>query len=497
MILSKDQINRYLRHIILPEISGPGQKRLLNSKVLIYASDVEEAAPLIYYLSASGIGVISCEFKNKSGFDNLLSKVKDLNSDIVLELAGHKSIEECSQYDGLKGSLIKVLICSFEDLRDNFMDFSAEEDGNEFVPAILAINGSWKGFIQAINTKDKFESLVSDFTAAEICSIETSKEERHGRLLSSCFLGTLAAVECIKLCLNIGTTLNTPLYFDLLSMELFKLEQMEADNSIIKFLRDFFSHDPLSSHMENTSNIKKLSESKVLVVGTGGLGSPVIYALSSLGVGTIGLVDYDEVELSNLNRQILHSTSKIGMPKVKSAKIFIKDLAPKANIITYNTAINITNAFDIINDYDIIVDAVDNFPSRYLLNDSCYFADKPLVDAAAVRFYGVIMTILPKKGPCYRCNFPPSANIMSGMSCSEAGVLGPIPGVMGFLQAAEVIKLILHKGNTLCNRIIYYDALAGDFDTINTEKSAHCDLCGTNPTITKLMEYSNNCENKK
>lgn len=497
MILSKEQINRYLRHIIISEISGPGQKKLLNSKVLIYASDIEEATPLIYYLSASGIGVISCELKNKSGFDNLLSKVKDLNSDIILELADHKSMAEYSRYDGLKGSLIKVLICSWENLKADFMDFSAEENRNEFIPAILAVNGSWKGFIQAINTKDEFESLLSDLTAEELCSSETLKKEREGRLLSSCFLGALTAVECLKLCVNMGTALNTPLYFDLLSMELSKPEQMEADNSTVKFFGDFFSHDTLSSHMENTSNIKKLSESKVLVVGTGGLGSPVIYALSSLGVGTIGLVDYDEVEISNLNRQIVHSTSKIGVPKVESAKIFINDLAPKVNVITYNTALSIANAINIVNDYDIIVDAVDNFPCRYLLNDSCYFADKPLVEAAAVRFYGLIMTILPKRGPCYRCNFPTSASRTAGMSCSEAGVLGPVPGVMGFLQAAEVIKLILGKGNNLSNRIIYYDALASDFDTINTEKSEDCDLCGTHPAITKLMEYSNNCENKK
>jgi molybdopterin/thiamine biosynthesis adenylyltransferase len=499
VILSKDQINRYLRHIIIPEISGPGEKKLLNSKVLIYASAVEEATALIYYLAASGIGFISCHLKNKNGFDDLLEKVKDLNGDIVLELADYKSMVEYKNYGGNQGSLIKVLISNYENLKDSFIDFTNEEGCYEFIPAILVIYSGWKGLLQTINKKEDFEYLFSNSIFLEMFSIEAAQKEKEkeGSLLSSCFLGTLTAIECVKLSLNIGTILNQPLYFNLLCMEFSKLEHMNTKNSIFDFIKDFFSENSSPLDITNTSFTKKLSESKVLVVGTGGLGSPVTFALSSLGVGTIGLVDYDEVEISNLNRQILHSTSKIGMPKVESGKLFINSIAPKVNVITYNTTLNVTNAVDIINDYDIVVDAVDNFPCRYLLNDSCFFADKPLVDAAAVRFHGLIMTILPKKGPCYRCIFPAMANKNGAMSCSEAGVLGPVPGVMGFLQAAEVVKLLLNKGNTLCNRIIYYDALDCDFDTINTKKSVNCDLCGAHPTITALTEYINNCENKK
>ena len=184
------------------------------------------------------------------------------------------------------------------------------------------------------------------------------------------------------------------------------------------------------------------------------------------------------------------------MPKVESAEVFMKNINPHVKVVTYNTSLDIHNALDLIADYDVIIDGVDNFPARYLLNDSCFFENKPLVDAAAIRFHGLIMTILPKKGPCYRCAFPVMAKQNGTMSCSEAGVLGPVPGVMGFLQAAEVVKLLLCIGDTLSNRIIYYDALDSDFDTINMNKSKSCDLCGTHPTITTLTEYNNSCEFK-
>ena len=274
-------------------------------------------------------------------------------------------------------------------------------------------------------------------------------------------------------------------------MEFYKSNNKIFNLAIEDFLKTSCSENNLPVNPGKTHNTKKLAHSKVLIVGTGGLGSPVAYALSCLGVGTIGVVDYDSVEISNLNRQILHSTSRIGMPKVESAKVFIENNNPQVNVITYNTRINIHNALDIIGDYDVIIDAVDNFPSRYLLNDSCFFANKPLVDAAAVSLHGLIMTILPNKGPCYRCTFPLMANQKAGTSCSEAGVLGPVPGVMGFLQATEVVKLLLDVGDTLYNRIIYYDALDSDFDTISMNKSTNCDLCGSHPTITTLTEYNN------
>lgn len=481
MILSKDQINRYLRHIIIPEISGPGQKKIIESKVFISASTVEEASSLIYYLAASGIGGIFCYFKNNQGFDNLFNKVKDLNGDVDIEL-----IDFLQSNDGF---LIKILISDYENLKDNLKNFSNIQSNFKFSPTIIATYSEWKGFLWSIDNKEDFDNLSLSFSPIGLPNLDCTVIEKEGNLLSNCLLGTLTAIECIKLCLNIGISLNKPLYFNLLSMEFYKSE----DKNINRELTDFFK----AAYLGKTFNKKKLSESKVLIVGTGGLGSPAAYALASLGIGTIGLVDYDEVEISNLNRQILHSSSRINMPKVESAKVFIKDLNPNVNVITYNTSLNISNALDIIKNYDVVVDAVDNFPARYLINDSCFFANKPLVDAAAVKFHGLILTILPKRGPCYRCTFPARIDKNPAMNCSEAGVLGPVPGVMGFLQAAEVVKLILDRGALLCNRIIYYDALDCDFDTINTNKSLNCDLCGKSPTITTPIEYKSACETSK
>ena len=484
MILSRDQINRYLRHIIIPEISGPGQKKLLESKVFIFATNVKEATSLIYYLAASGIGFIYCHLKDSTGFDDLLNNVQDLNEDIVLELNDYKEAVSYNNYITNKNVLIRVLISNYDDLTDSLINFKKEESYPCLIPTIVAINSGWKGYLQTIDNISDFEYLFSNSFYTKLCNIKTSQKIQESSFISSCFLGTLTTIECIKLCLNLGTVLSKPLSFDLLSMKFSIIEHVNIKSTILDFSNNFYSYNPLPLNATKISVTKKLSECKVLVIGTGGLGCPVIYALASLGIGTIGIVDYDTVEISNLNRQILHSKSKIGMLKIESAKLFINSFAPLINIVTYNTDINAKNALDIIKNYDIVVDAVDNFPSRYLINDSCFFANKPLVDAAAVRFGGLIMTILPNKGPCYRCTFPAISDKNSTMSCSEAGVLGPVPGVMGFLQAAEVIKLLLSKGNTLCNRIIYYDALDCDFYTINTEKSLNCDLCGNNPKIT-------------
>ena len=260
-------------------------------------------------------------------------------------------------------------------------------------------------------------------------------EEKEDHILSCCILGALTTIESIKLVLKIGIILDKPLYFDLLTMVFSKLEDKCINSTIMDFLNKDSSQNPLDINIDKSNNANKLSESKVLIVGTGGLGSPVAYALSRVGIGTIGVVDYDKVDTSNLNRQILHSTSRIDMPKVESAEIFIKKINPNINVVTYNTSLNIHNAINIISDYDVIIDAVDNFPARYLLNDACFFTNKPLVDAAAVRFPGVILSILPKKGPCYRCAFPAMPDQNGSMRCSEAGILGPVPGVMGFIQA--------------------------------------------------------------
>lgn len=234
---------------------------------------------------------------------------------------------------------------------------------------------------------------------------------------------------------------------------------------------------------------EKILNAKVVIVGAGGLGCPVGYYLTAAGVGTLGLIDNDTVEMSNLQRQIAHSVNTIGMPKVESAARTFKALNPDVNIIQVQQRISKDNILDLIKDYDIVVDGSDNFPTRYLVNDACVMARKPLVSGAILRFEGQVTTILPGDGPCYRCLFedPPPPGLVP--SCQEAGVLGVLPGVIGGLQATEVLKLILGRGEVLKGELLIYNALKTSFRKVKIPKNPSCAVCGENPSITELTDY--------
>ena len=234
---------------------------------------------------------------------------------------------------------------------------------------------------------------------------------------------------------------------------------------------------------------KKLLAAKVFIIGAGGLGCPVGYYLAAAGVGTIAMIDDDEVELSNLQRQIAHSVKTLGKPKVESAKNTFESLNPDVNVIALKRRISKDNIMDLIKDYDIVIDGSDNFPTRYLVNDACVMAGKPLVSGAILRFEGQVTTIIPGEGHCYRCLFeemPPAGLVPS---CQEAGVLGVLPGVIGGLQATEVLKLILGKGDVLKNELLIYNALKTTFRKVKVPKNPDCSVCGKNPTITELLDY--------
>ena len=233
---------------------------------------------------------------------------------------------------------------------------------------------------------------------------------------------------------------------------------------------------------------QKISDAKVLMIGAGGLGCPVGYYLAAAGVGTIAIVDNDEVELSNLQRQIAHSMNTLGVNKADSAKKTFEALNTDINVIAIKERINSKNILDLMKDYDIVVDGTDNFPTRYLINDACVMLKKPLVSGAILRFEGQVTTILPGEGHCYRCLFeePPPAGLVP--SCQEAGVLGVLPGVIGALQATEVLKLIIGKGKPLKNQLLIYDALGVDFRKVRVPKNRECPVCGENPTITDLTD---------
>jgi len=234
---------------------------------------------------------------------------------------------------------------------------------------------------------------------------------------------------------------------------------------------------------------KKLLDAKVLIVGAGGLGCPVGYYLSAAGVGTIGLIDNDTVELSNLQRQIAHSTMTVGLPKVDSAKATFESLNPDIRVVPIRDRLTKDNVLDLFRDYDIVVDGSDNFPTRYLVNDACVVLKKPLVSGAILRFEGHVTTILPGEGHCYRCLFeemPPEGFVQT---CSEAGIIGAIPGVIGSLQAVEVIKIILGKGKVLKNTLLVYDALNASFRRVTVPKNPECPACGADNALLERDEY--------
>jgi len=238
---------------------------------------------------------------------------------------------------------------------------------------------------------------------------------------------------------------------------------------------------------------QKLKAARVLCVGTGGLGSPLLFYLAAAGVGTLGLVDFDVVDASNLQRQIIHSTKDIGRKKLDSAAEKLTALNPALNVIKHETMLTSLNALEILKDYDIVADGTDNFPTRYLVNDACVLLGKPNVYGSIFRFEGQASVFATKDGPCYRCLYsePPPPGLVP--SCAEGGVLGILPGLVGVIQATEVIKLILGKGESLAGRLLLVDALNMRFRELKLRKNPECPVCGAHPTVTQLIDYQQFC----
>jgi molybdopterin/thiamine biosynthesis adenylyltransferase/rhodanese-related sulfurtransferase len=237
----------------------------------------------------------------------------------------------------------------------------------------------------------------------------------------------------------------------------------------------------------------KLLDSRVLLIGAGGLGSPAAYYLAAAGVGTIGIIDADVVEESNLQRQIIHNTKRVGQYKAESARESIEALNPDVKVITYIERLDETNAARIIADYDAIIDGTDNFPTRYLLNDAAIMANKPVVHGSVFRFEGQLTIFKPNEGPCYRCLYPEPPPPALAPSCAEAGVLGVLPGIIGQLQATETIKLLLDIGEPLVGRMMTYDALAGEFNELRLYRDPQCPACGEHAHPENLPTYADVC----
>jgi sulfur-carrier protein adenylyltransferase/sulfurtransferase len=238
---------------------------------------------------------------------------------------------------------------------------------------------------------------------------------------------------------------------------------------------------------------QKLKAAKVLCVGTGGLGSPLALYLAAAGIGTLGLVDFDVVDSSNLQRQIIHSTKDVGRPKIDSATEKLQALNPFLNVVKHETMLTSRNALEIIRDYDVVADGTDNFPTRYLVNDACVLTGKPNAYGSIFRFEGQASVFATEEGPCYRCLYPEPPPPGLVPSCAEGGVLGILPGLVGVIQATEVIKLILGKGEPLIGRLLLVNALDMKFRELKLRKNPECPVCGTNPTVTQLIDYDQFC----
>jgi molybdopterin/thiamine biosynthesis adenylyltransferase/rhodanese-related sulfurtransferase len=237
----------------------------------------------------------------------------------------------------------------------------------------------------------------------------------------------------------------------------------------------------------------KLLQSKLLLVGAGGLGCPAAFYLAAAGVGTLGIIDNDVVDISNLQRQILHTNDRVGKPKVESAKQTLQALNPDVKVIPYQEKLTSTNIMDIIKNYDFVIDGCDNFPTRYLVNDACILANKPNVHGSIFQFEGQATVFYPGKGPCYRCLYPEPPPADMAPSCQEAGVLGVLPGLIGVIEALEGIKLILGKGDPLIGRLLFFNTLTMEINTLRLRRDPNCPMCGDHPRIHELIDYEEFC----
>ncbi len=460
MSLEQAQINRYARHVLLPEVGVAGQEKLLAAAVSICGKDVQSVAAAIYYLAAAGIGQIDCQVDDAGGFGALAAEIQDLNRDVCLTLA-----------DGRH--------CAFRVIMGP-PDYVAQKQAlllTAFVPTVLSLYHCWQGVQLVASERGSLLGFLAKLQAAQGDERAPYGKDEGGAVFSRCFLNALSAVEVIKLVLGIGGPTTEFLHADLLSMEFAKVKTEGGAAALQAFC----------ALVPTDCQAGKSSGGKVLIVGAGGLGSPAAYALALSGGGTVGLADYDTVELSNLNRQILHSESRIGMAKVASAACFLKRLNPRMDVKQYAVRLDAKNAAEIIAGYDVVIAAVDNYPGRLLLNDACFFAGKPLVEAGATGFDGTIRTILPRQGPCYRCSNAALSDD-TPLFRTAPGVFGPVPGVMGFLQAAEAMKLLTGVGDVASERMIFFDGLFSEFCTIKLARNAACPLCGAHPHLADFQE---------
>lgn len=487
------QIQRYLRHIIMPKISGAGQKKIIETGVLLCVQSIEDCDVLLSYMAASGIGQINCYLESKNRCESVLAHLHDLNPEVNVELIEDVHLLK-NKFSTIQNTIDFNILVGDLDFATKISGLLIQSGSCEVSPTLVAVSRDWEGYVNFFNNTQSIKDFLIEISEKPVLTQNILDHEDFKQLgvsMSNAFVGTLVVTELIKARLNIGNVLNNMIYFNLLEM-LF-INDPSTSEYKLQNVQNFFDNWQF-----NLDNLKqKMDKAKVLIVGAGGLGSPTAFALAKAGVGTIGLIDFDTVDISNLNRQILHSTSRIGLKKVESAKQTLKMVKQDVNIELYSTSFTKENAIDIIKNYDIIVDGLDNLPTRYLLNDACFFSKKPLIEAGVLAFYGQITTIVSGDGPCYRCIFPESKEPRTVPSCSETGILGPVAGLAGILQAVEVLKMIIGMNSSLKGGLLMYDALETEFNLVEFRRNNSCNLCGEHPSILELGEYNFVCKDTK
>ena len=485
--LKPEEVQRFLRQIIMPQISGGGQQRLLTSHVMVWAPGLAWVDLALAYLAAVGFGRVTCLMAHvPAANDPLMTHFQEIHPAVRWQMKPLNTTEiKESPHLMLRvgpAAFLKETQPLWQQQVSRWTSPSPETAGEKETRACLTVMlEEWKGQL-FWETPSPVEGYISKTEE------EKSTTLTLGMTLSALFAGTQAVVELVKKRLHIGKQLTEIFRYDLETMAFWEgpdegwkgagvegsegdlpPEKTDAEKAAVS--RDDDQHQ---QRLSDEAWHQRLAGGRVLVVGSGGLGSPAAYALARAGVGTLGLVDDDTVDLSNLNRQILHATPRLGMPKVTSAAQTLRHINQQMTLQTHYQRFSEENADRLLEQYDLVVDGLDNLPSRYVLNEAAVKAGKPYVQAGVLAFYGQSTTVVPGKGPCYACLFPPEDSGGRGPTCEETGVLGPVPGVMGVLEAIEAIRLLAQQPPLRMGKLLMVDVLETEFTVIHLERDENC-----------------------
>lgn len=480
--LTPKQSIRYQRHIIIPDIGAKGQQALLDAHVLVVAPSTGFCDLTLLYLAAAGTGTLSVHLEDNSQLSKFLPLVRDLNPDIeltVLETLDWKDALSSNGADRLQP--LDLIILSGP---GSFLEQTGKNLPSGSGPRVLlGLENGWYGALRHCPDLDTVHRVLESDIRHFRSRSNQDQDPGYvalGTTFTAATLGLLSVNQALIRLIGQYPAPDSVLSFNLESLSFWYADQ-------------FHWEQKKSGQTPAPEDWKeRLASARILLIGTGGLGSPAAYMLAKAGVGTLGLADYDLVEPSNLNRQILHAVSRTGMRKTDSAAALLKTLFPDTHLILFPEAFDRHNARQWLDSFQVVIDGLDNLPGRYLLNDACYFSRKPFITAGVLTYYGLTTTIIPDAGPCYRCLFPRQEGNRA-VSCADGGVLGPVPGLLGLLEALQAAGLLLDR-DPARETLLMFDARENEIATTSIHRSDHCPLCGPNPVLRDLEEdYSVRC----